>query len=65
MLMRSATAAIRNSSSEVPPSSLFMVLRWNAVAIFWLSVGFGSRSPAICSMVNWSKGMSALRASMT
>ena len=57
VLTRSTTATLRNSSSLVPPSLLVSVLRWKAVATSCSSVGSGSRSPAICSIVNWSNGL--------
>src|SRR5207248_9460297 len=62
---RSTTATLRNSSSLVPPSLLVSVLRWNAVATSWSSVGWGSRSPAICSTVNTSNGLLSLSARIT
>ena len=62
---RSTTATLRNSSSFVPPSLLVIVFRWNAVAMSCSSVGFGSRSPASCSIVNWSNGLFALKLLMT
>ena len=42
-----------------------MWLRLKPLAIFCSMVGFGSRSPAICSIVNWSNGMLRLNASIT
>src|SRR5262245_63310689 len=57
---RSTTATLRNSSSLVPPSLLVSVLRWKAVAVSCSSVGLGNRSPAICSIVNWSSGLLSL-----
>ena len=50
VLTRSTTAAERNSSALVPPSVLVSVLRWKPVAMSWSGVGFGSRSPASCSI---------------
>ena len=48
---RSTTAATRCSSSSVPPSSLVMVLRWNAVANRVSALASGSKSPAsMCSV---------------
>jgi hypothetical protein len=49
----------------MPPSPLPRWLRLKPVAMRCSSVALGSRSPAICSTVNWSKGMLALKASMT
>ena len=60
VLTRSMTAAVRNSSSLVPPSFCVMVLRWKAVAMRWSCVGFGRRSPASCSMLKRSNGRLAL-----
>lgn len=57
--------------STVPPLlwraswPLVRWLRWKPVAMRWLNVGFGSRSPASCSIARRSNGMSALNASMT
>ena len=65
VLTRSMMAALRNSSGLVPPSVLVIVLRWNAVAMSCSSVGWGSRSPAICSMVNWSNGLFSLNERIT
>ncbi len=62
---RSAAYSTRYSSSMVPPSWVFMWLRLNPDAIRAESVASGSRSPASCSTVNWSKGMFALNASIT
>ena len=65
VLTRSTTDSTRNCSRSMPPSWLISVLRWKPVATFCSVVGFGSRSPASCSIVNWSNGRSRLRASMT
>ena len=86
VFVRSTIAALRNSSSSVPPSLFVIVLRWNAVAMrcssfeagiqepmkggflsFWFppSSESASKSPASCSMVNWSNGMFALNARIT
>ncbi len=62
---RSITASTRFSSSLAPPSWLTWVLRWKPVATRWLTLASGSRSPASCSTLNWSKGMSALSACTT
>jgi hypothetical protein len=64
-LTRSITAAIRNSSSSVPPSRFVIVFRWNPVATRCASVALGSRSPASCSTVKRSKGRSSLKALIT
>ena len=56
---RSITAAMRNSSSSTPPSSLICEFRWKPVATSSLRVGSGKRSPASCSTVKRSKGTSA------
>ena len=55
----------RYSSSMMPPSELMTWLRPKPVAIRWSSVGFGSRSPASCSVRNRSYGMLALKLSIT
>ena len=65
VLTRSTTASTRNCSGSTPPSWLIPVLRWNPVATFCDTVAFGSRSPASCSVVKRSNGMSAFRALMT
>ena len=65
VLTRSTMATLRNSSSLVPPSLLVIVLRWKAVAIRVSSLASGRRSPAICSIVNWSNGLLALNERMT
>src|SRR5262245_1170165 len=65
VVTRSTTAALRNSSSLVPPSLLVMVFRWKAVAVSVSSSASGRRSPAICSMVNLSKGLFELNERMT
>ncbi len=50
--MRSNMASMRNCSGSTPPSSLIIELRRKPVATTWSCVAFGSRSPAICSMMN-------------
>ena len=40
-----------------PPSRVIMFRRLKPVAIFCSVVGLGSRSPASCSIVNWSNGL--------
>jgi hypothetical protein len=42
-----------------------MFWRLNPVAMRCSVVGLGSRSPASCSIVNWSKGLLRLKALMT
>ena len=49
----------------VPPSLVVMLHRWNPVATSWSVVGSGNRSPAICSMTNWSKRSFRLKAPIT
>ena len=51
---RSTTYSVRYSSSMMPDSSLAMWFRLNPVAIRCWMVARGNRSPANCSMVNWS-----------
>ena len=46
----------------MPPSLVVTLQRWKPVAMSWSSVAFGSRSPASCSMVNWSNGRLRLNA---
>ncbi len=65
VLTLSMSAAMRNSSSSVPPSELFCVSLWNVVAMRSSWVGFSNKSPASCLMVNWSNGMSELNALMS
>ena len=49
---RSMMFSIRHSSAMMPPSPLMRWLRLKPVAMSWLCVGLGKRSPAICSMLN-------------
>ena len=58
----SITVSTNHSSSILPPSPLSRWLRLKPVAITWSSDGLGKRSPANCSMVNWSKGRLRLNA---
>lgn len=47
------------------PSRVIMFKRLNPLATNCSVEGFGSRSPAICSRVNWSNGLLLLNALMT
>ena len=62
---RSAAYLARYSFGCAPPSRVIMFSRLKPVATSCSVVGFGSRSPASCSIVNWSNGLFALNASMT
>ena len=65
VLTRSTMYAFRYSSAIAPPSKLIMWLRLKPLAIFWVGVAFGKRSPASCSMVKRSNGRFVLNESMT
>ena len=65
VLTRSTSVSHRASSTSMPPSWFRRLLRWKPVAICCSTVGLGSMSPAICSIVNCRNGMSAFKASMT
>ena len=62
---RSTTYSVWYSAAMAPPSWLIMWLRLKPVAIFCSRVGSGSRSPAICSIVNSSKGLFSLNDRIT
>ena len=53
---RSTTVSTRYSSLITPPSLCIGWLRLKPVATRCAVVGLGSRSPASCSVTNWSKG---------
>ncbi len=57
---RSTAFSMRYSSSIEPASVTVRLLRLKPVAIRWSRVAPGSRSPAICSITNWSNGMVAI-----
>ena len=62
---RSITVSTRHSSAMMPPSPFSRWLRLNPVAMIWDEDGFGTRSPASWSIVNWSNGKFRLKASIT
>ena len=62
---RSALYFARYSFGCAPPSRVIMLRRLKPVATICSGVALGSRSPASCSMVNWSKRLLALNALMT
>src|SRR5205807_1502320 len=62
---RSAAYFARYSFGCAPPSRVTMFRRLKQVAARCSTVGLGSRSPASCSMVNWSNGLFRLKESIT
>ena len=66
VLTRSTTDSTRNCSGSMPPSWLIVRVAVEAGGdLLVRASAFGSRSPASCSIVNWSNGRSRLKASMT
>src|SRR5439155_17519195 len=62
---RSAAYLARYSLGCAPPSRVIILRRLKPVATSCSFVAPGSKSPAICSMVNWSNGLFPLNESIT